>query len=100
MAIHSLKAMGQLPNDLYKDVRENLQDLKIRFNRHLDDDSDLRLDILIDRFSASGPIVPKNFFEMNYSSSAAIVGTVVTYLIVLIEFKSSYQINVNSASQN
>ncbi len=91
---------GQRANDLYRAVRKNLQDLKIRFaTQTLPVETEVELDTLVDRFETSGPIAPKNVFEMNYSSSAALVSTIVTYLIVLIEFKSSYQIDVQQAAK-
>ncbi len=80
--------VGQSSNTLYFNVRRNLEDIRRSQARQLSDEDNVRLEVLIDRFSAAGPLTPKNSFEMNYSSYAGIVSTIVTYLIVLIEFRT------------
>jgi hypothetical protein len=44
-------------------------------------------DILIERFSKPAPIPPKDVFNMNWASGVSIAGLIVTYMIVLLQFK-------------
>ena len=43
--------------------------------------------MLIDRFGSSAPLRPKDIFDVNFASAASLAGLVVTYVIVLLQFK-------------
>ena len=47
-----------------------------------------KMDILIVRFSNSGPIRPLDVFNLNYASAASTIGLLVTYIIVLMQFRA------------
>ena len=51
----------------------------------------LEIDTLVDwlSFSSRAPIRPMDTFDMNYSSGASIVGLILTYMIILMQFKVS-----------
>ena len=40
-------------------------------------------------FSSRAPICPMDVFDMNYSSGASIMGLILTYMIILLQFKVS-----------
>ena len=40
-------------------------------------------------FSSRAPIRPMDVFDMNYSSGASIMGLILTYMIILLQFKVS-----------
>jgi hypothetical protein len=46
-----------------------------------------QIEILIDHFSCLSRIRPKDEINMNYASSLSIFGLILTYLIVMLEFK-------------
>ena len=47
-----------------------------------------KMDILIIRFSKSGPIRPLDIFNLNYASAASTIGLLVTHIIVLMQFRA------------
>ena len=47
------------------------------------------LDLLIDRFSNPCPIRPLDMFDLNYSSFLGLNNTILTYLVILLQFKGS-----------
>ena len=47
-----------------------------------------KMDILILRFSETGPIRPLDIFNLNYASAASTIGLLVTYIIVLMQFRA------------
>ena len=51
----------------------------------------LEIDTLVEwlSFSSRAPIRPMDTFDMNYSSGASIVGLILTYMIILMQFKVS-----------
>ena len=49
----------------------------------------LDLDLLIDRLSRKGLISPLDYFDVNNSCFLSMAGTIITYLIVLMQFKVS-----------
>ena len=51
----------------------------------------LEVDTLVDwlSFSSRAPIRPMDVFDMNYSSGASIMGLILTYMIILLQFKVS-----------
>ena len=48
-----------------------------------------RIGILISQFEGATPLRPRDFFDVNYSTGGSILGLIITYLIVLMQFKLS-----------
>jgi hypothetical protein len=48
-----------------------------------------QLEVLIGQFSKSSPIRPKDIFDMNLAAGNSVGGVILTYLIVMIQFKIS-----------
>ncbi len=44
---------------------------------------------LVDYYSKDSPLTPLNTFEVNFSSAASLAGVILTYIIVLLQFKIS-----------
>ena len=55
----------------------------------LDSESKTYLEVTIENFSKSAPLRPRNTFGLNYASGLSILGLLLTYLIVLFQFKVS-----------
>ena len=47
------------------------------------------LALLIDRFSLPSPIRPHDMFDLNRASNLGINNTILTYLVILLQFKGS-----------
>ena len=47
------------------------------------------LEVTIERYSRSSPIRPMDTFDLNSGSAMSIAGLLLTYLIVLLQFKVS-----------
>ena len=47
------------------------------------------LGLLVDRFSCPCPIRPLDMFDLNYSSFLGLNNTMLTYLVILLQFKGS-----------
>ena len=47
------------------------------------------LEVAVERFSKPAPIRPLDVFNLNLASGASIVGLILTYIIVLLQFKVS-----------
>ena len=67
---HNKKALGRLQ------IRDGIGDRQRR-----------ELDILIDRFSCPAPIRPLDMFDLNHASWLGLNNTVLTYLVILLQFK-------------
>ncbi len=48
-----------------------------------------QLGVLIDQFDNDAPLKPKNIFSLSNDSGSSMAGLVLTYLIVLIQFKGA-----------
>jgi hypothetical protein len=49
------------------------------------------LDVLLDLFSGVSPFRPLDIFNVNLSSAGSLAGLIVTYIIVLLQFKTGDQ---------
>ena len=47
-----------------------------------------QMDVLCVIFSSEGPIRPKNIFNLNFASIASTGGLLITYFIVLVQFRA------------
>ena len=55
----------------------------------------LRIDTLIDwlsSYTSRAPIRPMDIFDLNYASGASITGLILTYMIILLQFKGHGQV--------
>lgn len=46
-----------------------------------------QFEVLVDWFSLAAPVRPMDMFNLNFSSAATLVGLVITYMLVLLQFK-------------
>ena len=72
---------GQKLCDSYAKIRDRLQDIQI-----YEANDDVILSVLIDRFSRP-PIRPWDLYDLRFSSGLSMDGLIVTYVIVLLQFK-------------
>ncbi len=84
----ALLKFGQVMRTTYAGIRTKLQDRLLLRSSDPDVDRE-EARVLIDRFSASSPLRPMDMFDMHYESGASLAGLIFTYVIVLLQFKSS-----------
>ncbi len=53
----------------------------------MDEENKHKLAILLDQLGVAGIYRPSNAFEMNYSTGIGAAGIILTYIIVLMQFK-------------
>ena len=88
--IYMMQSKGQVLCNHFAAIKVTLESMSIIFARHLGLEDEKRLALLISRFSAtSSPIRPCDVFDVNTSSFISISGIILTYLIVLLQFKLS-----------
>ena len=79
--LHALQSAGQAASNAYKRLKESCDRLRLGKG-----DVGEELSVLSER-SSSVPIRPMDIFNLNYASAASIYGMVLTYLVVLMQFK-------------
>lgn len=87
--IYMMQAKGQVLCNHFASIKDNLENMSLIFARHLDFEEERKLRVLISRFSTPSPIRPCDVFDMNTASFVSISGIILTYLIVLLQFKLS-----------
>ena len=86
--IYMFQAKGQDLCDKYARIRSSLESASISFAEKLDLKEQRQLEVLISHFSAaSAPIRPCDVFNMNTSNFVSVGGLIITYLVVLLQFK-------------
>ncbi len=80
---------GQRLEDRRFRAKEALEDLYKAFGKDEDAAMCREMGVLLSRMSAEGPLSPHAFFTVNHRGLLGIVGTVVTYIIVLLQFRTS-----------
>ena len=89
--VYLLQNKGQELCDHFSAIKENLEDFSMHFASKMEEEEARRLDILISRFSSAdgdqAPIRPCDVFNLNTASFVSIGGMILTYLIVLLQFK-------------
>lgn len=86
--VYLMQDKGQKLCDHFSAIKENLEDISMHFANKLEDEEARQLDVLISRFSSTDPpIRPCDVFNMNTTSFVSIGGIILTYLIVLLQFK-------------
>lgn len=76
--------IGQKMADHYSQIKTNLQNALLS-----ELSSKTHLKVAIERFSRAAPIRPMGVFDLNLASEASILGLLLTYIIVLFQFKVS-----------
>ena len=81
--------IGQQLSDSYQNIRDRLEQLLIEEAETMSTRQRTEMDVLINRFANTTPLRPKDTFDMNYSTGASLGGLLLTYVIVLVQFKDS-----------
>ena len=68
--------------------RRNLLELIYTHGGKMSPEERCRMDALSAIFSSEGPIRPKNIFNLNMASLASTAGLLITYFIVLVQFRA------------
>ena len=68
-----------------EETKEALEDLYVHRSRTMKDEDKIEIDVLLGRIE-SVKIAPYNYFEVANSNLVGVVATVVTYIIVLLQF--------------
>ena len=68
--------------------RRNLLDLIYTHGDKMSAKEKCQIDALSTIFSNEGPIRPKNVFNLNFASLASTGGLLITYFIVLVQFRA------------
>ena len=69
-------------------AKEALEDFHVKMIHELDDRAKLEVEVLLGRID-SVKIAPYNYFEMANSHLIGVVATVITYIIVLLQFNTA-----------
>ena len=86
--IYILQAKGQEICNRYAKIRQHLQITSITFAGKLEFKEQRRLEVLISHFSATpSPVRPWDVFNMNTANFVSVGGIIITYLVVLLQFK-------------
>jgi hypothetical protein len=84
----SLGCVGQRMCTSFVRVKKNLQDLFIAKATILSANERAQIDVLIERYSKDSPMRPMDMFSMNRASGISMSGLILTYIIVLLQFKT------------
>ena len=86
--MYILQAKGQHLSNKHARIRQNLESISIRFAGKLERKEERQLEVLISHFSATtSPIRPYAVFNMDTANFVSVGGLIITYLIVLLQFK-------------
>ena len=78
--------LGQALGDEFAGIRRALEQLQAK-RQDLTDGQRRELNLLISEFSNPAPIRPWDTFDLNQSATLSIMNTVLTYLVILLQFK-------------
>ena len=70
-------------------IKESIQELLIHESDELTENEKSKVDLLLERFSNRAPFRPLDVFDANFASAASLAGLIITYVIVLLQFKQS-----------
>ncbi len=89
LILWELMSQGQRAADTFRAIKSVLQKTVVSAVREssLDEEERARLDVLVERFSTEAPIQPMHVFNVNFATGASLSGLVLTYIIVLLQFK-------------
>ena len=86
--LYSYTHIGQALSKAYFDINNGLEELLLldgirgRLRRELE--------LLVHRFSITSPIRPLDMFDMNSANFAVILNIMLTYVVILMQFKGSF----------
>ena len=80
-----LTMAGQNLCNVYGKIRLKMQ--KYIGSHKMEDLEKIQMDVLINQFSVTAPIRPYDVFNLNYASGFSMDGLMITYIIVLLQFK-------------
>ena len=78
--------LGQAMGDAFGDNKRALEQLEA-LKDDIPDSQRRELKLLINLFSNPAPIRPWDTFDLNHSSTLSIMNTLLTYLVILLQFK-------------
>ena len=81
--------LGQKITYAANEIRNGLENFMFANLESLSENERARIGILINQLGNSVPLRPNDFFDLSYSTGGSIVGLIITYLIVLQQFKDS-----------
>ena len=73
----------------FKSIKEKQEDLLVEEANHMTPQERAGMRVLISRFDNPSPFRPMDVFDMNFGSAASVAGLILTYVIVLMQFKMS-----------
>ena len=85
--LYIFQAEGQGLTNKYARIRQNLEHISINLADKLKRKEEKQLEVLISHFSCPCPVRPWDIFNMNSANFVSVGGLIITYLIVLIQFK-------------
>ena len=86
--IYIFQAKGQCLSNKYARIQQNLDHISINFADKLARKQEKKLEVLISHFSAAcSPVRPCDVFNMDAANFVSVGGLIITYLIVLLQFK-------------
>ena len=85
--LYIFQAEGQGLSNNYARIRQNLEHISINFADNLKRKEERQLEVLISHFSCPCPVRPCDIFNMNSANFVSVGGLIITYLIVLMQFK-------------
>ena len=84
LLIYHAHSSGQAVGDSMREVREEARKLMTTEN-----DDEGRLELLVKRLGSPNPMAPKGFFTLDYSGLLGEAAVMTTYMIVLLQFRST-----------
>ncbi len=91
---------GQNLANLYKRIRARLQEAMIAEADSLSSKERTVIEVLMTKFTTSAPFRPLDIFDVNFASAASLLGLILTYVIVLLQFKVSDKSSVSVSAGN
>ena len=83
--LYSYTRIGQALSEVYLEIQDRLD--KLLFLDGINDKQRRELEFLVRRFSVRAPIRPLDMFDMNSANFAVISNIMMTYVIILMQFK-------------
>ena len=84
-----MAGLGQSLSDCFSASKKALEQFQVGSDDDLDDKQRRELGVLTGLFSNPAPIRPCDTFNLNYSTTLAIMNTILTYLVILVQFKGA-----------
>ncbi len=73
--------------DIFRSIKEKLEDRLVDEANQISASERTGLQVLISRYGNPSPFRPADVFDMNFASAASVGGLILTYVIVLMQFK-------------